>query len=343
MKLTLAIPTYNRARYLDVLLTSIADQAQPHLNELEIIVSDNASTDDTSAVITRHALKMPITHIRQAENIGSDLNFAGLFAGARGDYVWIIGDDDFLLPNALRAVIDTINATAPGIIFVTPVGFASELDARAYPNNVVEVWTLGREIFAERVNIRLTFISSLIVNKAALGGRVTTEGMVDLARSGSCLTQYGWVLPALLTDRPLVYIPTCLVAAKQGERGGYALFKVFIENSNRVMAMYFSRHPELIRKINNRALMRFFPNRIVRGKLNPEMLSESNRDVASLFHVHYNGNIWYWLLVWPLLKSRPPLRYFVRVYQLIFLLFLEMVLWAKIHSTGGKIRFRYAP
>lgn len=46
--LTIAIPTYNRANYLKRALKSIAKQYD---DRLEIIVSDNASLDDTEEVV----------------------------------------------------------------------------------------------------------------------------------------------------------------------------------------------------------------------------------------------------------------------------------------------------
>lgn len=341
LKLTLAIPTYNRARYLDVLLTSIAEQSLPLRDNIEIVVSDNASSDDTPEVVERHGRGIPIKYIRQAENIGADLNFARLFLEARGHYVWIIGDDDLLLSNALRAVIDTIDSVSPGIIFAKQMGFVDKIDVSAHPNRSIDIKVLDQGLFVERVNIFLSFISSIIVNKTALRDVVHARDVENLALERSGFPQYGWVLPAVLLDRPAVYIATRLVAARGGNAGGYAAFGVFIESHGRVLDRYLSARPDLIRRINNRTLARFFPNRIMRGKLGPGMVDESRTEVAALFRSHYKDNIWYWLLVWPLLNSPRPLRRIVRLYQWSVLFFLEALLWSKMRIRGKTLRLSY--
>lgn len=83
---TIAIPTYNRANlYLTQAIESAINQTYPNL---EIIISDNCSTDDTEMVI--RSFKDPrIRYFRQEKNIGGNNNFNFCLKQARGEYFFI--------------------------------------------------------------------------------------------------------------------------------------------------------------------------------------------------------------------------------------------------------------
>jgi glycosyltransferase involved in cell wall biosynthesis len=91
---TIAIPTYNRA---GTLLRAVESaRAQTHRN-LEILVCDNASTDDTAEVVAKLArADERIRHVRRPSNVGPVENFNGAVDDARGDYVALLADDDWI-------------------------------------------------------------------------------------------------------------------------------------------------------------------------------------------------------------------------------------------------------
>lgn len=90
---TIAIPTYNRAgRYLKQALESAVNQTY---QDIEIIVSDNCSTDNTEAVVRRFS-DPRIGYFRQAQNIGANNNFNFCLEQARGDYFLLLQDDDMI-------------------------------------------------------------------------------------------------------------------------------------------------------------------------------------------------------------------------------------------------------
>ncbi len=99
--LTIAIPTYNRSRYLAELLEVLQPQLSDELR-VELLIADNASTDETPALCKRLIDGgLACRYIRNAANIGADANFLLCFSEARGKYVWLLGDDDIVLPGAL--------------------------------------------------------------------------------------------------------------------------------------------------------------------------------------------------------------------------------------------------
>ncbi|HEB0855344.1 glycosyltransferase family 2 protein [Citrobacter werkmanii] len=102
MKVSFCIPTYNRSKFIDELLSSINKQSDHSLN-IEVCISDNASTDDTKECIEiwRRKYNFPIVYHRHSENIGPDRNYLAAVNMGGGDYCWILGSDDILSYNAL--------------------------------------------------------------------------------------------------------------------------------------------------------------------------------------------------------------------------------------------------
>ncbi len=93
---SISIPTYNRADgYLRQTLESAVAQSHP---DLEILVSDNASTDSTEALV-RSFDDPRIRYVKHPRNIGHMGNFRFCHEGARGNYVLILHDDDLIDPD----------------------------------------------------------------------------------------------------------------------------------------------------------------------------------------------------------------------------------------------------
>ena len=105
--LTIAIPTYNRLEKLKICLKRLMEQKK--IEQIEIIVSDNDSTDGTGEYMTELVKKAENIHYyRNTENVGPDKNFLNCFDKAVGEYVLLLGDDDFLLPMAVEHLLDTL-------------------------------------------------------------------------------------------------------------------------------------------------------------------------------------------------------------------------------------------
>ncbi len=89
---SIGIPAYNEAEYLRATLDNLLEQSYAHI---EIIISDNASTDGTSDICQEYAKKYPhIQHVRHEKNLGQHGNFNFLPAAATGTYfMWAAGHD----------------------------------------------------------------------------------------------------------------------------------------------------------------------------------------------------------------------------------------------------------
>ena len=111
--LSICIPTYNRARYLRELLPAILNQVD--VGGVEVVVSDNASTDDTAEYL--RTIKHPCFRWwTNEENIGGDRNFLKCVAEAKGEYIWLLGDDDLLPNDSVARVLDILRDNNPALL-----------------------------------------------------------------------------------------------------------------------------------------------------------------------------------------------------------------------------------
>lgn len=100
-KVTIGIPTYNRAKYLDEAIRSALQQTYANL---EIIVSDNGSTDETSVVLSRYE-DQRIVVVSHPENRGMVSNWNACLNHATGKFFLLLSDDDILEPAAIEMLI----------------------------------------------------------------------------------------------------------------------------------------------------------------------------------------------------------------------------------------------
>lgn len=103
--LSICIPTYNRAGYLKKALESIKIQldSNPLLMEsVEVVVSDNCSTDNTPEVVESYKKHFKhLTYVASKKNVGFDLNIYSVVKNASGIYCWYLGDDDIIINGAI--------------------------------------------------------------------------------------------------------------------------------------------------------------------------------------------------------------------------------------------------
>jgi abequosyltransferase len=107
--LSVCIPIYNFAKFIPETLDSILGQDGG--NEVEIIVLDGASTDDTAEILADYQRKHPnINYVRQPQKGGIDRDMAKSVEPATGDYCWLFSGDDIMRPGALRRVLNEIQS-----------------------------------------------------------------------------------------------------------------------------------------------------------------------------------------------------------------------------------------
>lgn len=217
--LTLCIPTFNRAPFLDILLSKIEKQTGEFVNIrfLELIVSDNCSNDNTSQIVHKYLNKgLAITYIRNDSNLGMDGNFVQCFKKATGKYIWLLGDDDFLKDGALNKIMLELNGSEYGLVHLQ-VGSKCQKFKTVY-------W--DSQAFISSISFWITFISSNIVN-AKYVPLINFEKYM-----GTYFTLIPLYMTAAFSEKVNLMIHERLMedAADPERNGGYNFFQVFVDN-----------------------------------------------------------------------------------------------------------------
>lgn len=104
--LSICIPTYNRSRYLQVSLAALIEQSESFHSDIEIVVSDNASTDNTEESMNTFRTQFSnLKYVRNTENLWYDRNLDNAIKNANGKYCWFLSDDELVLPWTIEYVL----------------------------------------------------------------------------------------------------------------------------------------------------------------------------------------------------------------------------------------------
>ncbi|MBW2974181.1 glycosyltransferase family 2 protein [Candidatus Woesearchaeota archaeon] len=119
--ISVCIPTYNSARFLDDSIGSVIGQLdKENMGCVEICVSDNASTDNTKEVVRRWRGKAPVRILYKCNkrNLGADRNFINAVGMAKGRFCWLLGSDDIIKKGGINYALSIIRKNLSADIFV---------------------------------------------------------------------------------------------------------------------------------------------------------------------------------------------------------------------------------
>lgn len=107
-RVSIGMPVYNGARYLRAAVDSVLGQTYA---DLELIISDNASTDGTQAICEEYARRDPrVRYSRNAKNLGAGPNYDRCFYLSRGHYFRWAAHDDAMAPTYLEKAVAALDA-----------------------------------------------------------------------------------------------------------------------------------------------------------------------------------------------------------------------------------------
>jgi abequosyltransferase len=295
--LTIAVPTYNRSSFLNELLSCLFEQCMSD-PRIELLVSDNASTDETPAIVAGYVdRRLQIRYLRNLSNIGADANFMQCFEKARGKYVWLIGDDDLVVPGAVGKIVSYLQAGEYSLIYVNSYCFEGAAVPRGVefsrPPRVIE----DAHIFVRSIHINFTFVSGNIINK----DRVMASDPTKLSSLvGTNLVQLGWIYAALNGYIRGLYIREKLVGMRTNNTGGYMLSQVFGPNLKNITDRCLDDR-RLAQSIINGTLMRFLPAALLKLRRSSERF-EKEQSPDLILRPVFGDNVRYWLFLFPVVK-----------------------------------------
>lgn len=137
---TIGIPVYNGEDYLETALADVLGQTYP---DIELVISDNCSTDGTEKICRRFAADHAnVRYIRQPANIGVFRNLEYLAEAATGEYFAWLAADDGIDPAFIASLVEEFEA-GPDIVLAGADVLV--IDAHGQPVRVDAIGSMRRE------------------------------------------------------------------------------------------------------------------------------------------------------------------------------------------------------
>lgn len=207
--LTIGIPSYNGAHRISQTLDSVLKQIPQELvGQVDILVSDNASTDETAALIQSYQAKhtVRISYSRNETNLGYDRNVDMLFKKAEGRYVWTLADDDLLKDGAISFILELLYRHPElRAILVNFDAYDAQMESIQDQVEIPgDIYCSDPESFLSRAASRYSLLSSLILDKATWNSEDLTKGFGSNFIHVYALFKLLLRGPSYIVGRPLV-------------------------------------------------------------------------------------------------------------------------------------------
>jgi glycosyltransferase involved in cell wall biosynthesis len=188
--LSIYIPSWNRAGYFNRLIQSIQHQITP---DVEVVASLNPPNDG-------YDLPDWVRVVRQRINIGGRANISLGPLLCRGEYIWVIGDDDLALNNGIQSVLRALQHD-PGIAVMWdgeyPLGVPAGSSFRSYRQFGDTVYGAGRGYTLSA----LTLISSTVFRREQFDLALSMVKMDTLYGQHYGMLQNLWNEPVTVVDQ----------------------------------------------------------------------------------------------------------------------------------------------
>ncbi len=228
--LSICIPTYNRAKFLLEALSAL-EKAIPKDKEglIELVISNNCSTDETKEIIDRFLnknLSLESKVVHQIENIGPK-NTAVVSSYATGKFIWIVSDDDIILPNSLEKILSILEKSdhINGII-INYAGF--EKDPLALEKSVLskQDGVFDKNSALKHLCTSITFISALVYRqeKVFLHEKFLNNNL-----------PHSFLFLQAMNDGNIYSYSENVLAMRMENSGGYDFYEVFLKTFNEVL------------------------------------------------------------------------------------------------------------
>jgi len=173
--LSIVIPTFNRIQYLQETLRFILKNVADDTNDFEVIVSDNASEDDTEQIVCTFD-GLCIRYYRNASNLGPVENVLRACERARGTYVLLMSDDDLLYCDALPRLFNSIRRMPQVGVIASPVTVFED----SSPERMIGKLRFPIETFNIVLEKGCQAVSALFLRTSSFSGLVIRRDLLDI-------------------------------------------------------------------------------------------------------------------------------------------------------------------
>ncbi|MCR4340409.1 MAG: glycosyltransferase [Gemmatimonadaceae bacterium] len=177
IRLSICIPTFNRAAFIGATLDSVLPQAG---DDVEVVIVDGASVDDTEAIVRAYQRQHPrLVYEKRERNSGVERDTHRAVEIATGEFCWLMCSDDVLKPGAVDAVL---GALAQGHEFVVVNAEVRNRDLselleerrlRVYEDRVYRADEMER-LFLDTIDY-LTYMGAVVIRRSLWMSRPNDE------------------------------------------------------------------------------------------------------------------------------------------------------------------------
>jgi glycosyltransferase involved in cell wall biosynthesis len=207
--LSIIIPTYNCAKYLEETLESLKRQVNGRVDEAQILVLDDCSTKDDPGAVVERVWPGRVRFKRQPKNLGPCANFNSCLDHAEREWIHILHGDDFVFPDAYEEFAACIETT-PGAIGVF---------ARAVTVDEASLWTTLPRRFGPDLRGPLPYNADLwATNPVAFPGVFISRRAIDRVGNFDCSFCHcqDWNLWwRIAKEGPVAYSNRCIAAYRE--------------------------------------------------------------------------------------------------------------------------------
>ena len=211
--ISIALCTYNGAAYLPDQLASIAAQSR---RPDELVVRDDASSDETPAIVEAFAAQapFPVRVARNAERLGSTRNFDGAVAACTGDLIALSDQDDVWRPDKL-SVIERRFHEHPGVGLV--FSDADLIDAASNPIGA-RLWSrVGFDSRRRRLWQNRGALTALVPGRIVTGATMAFRSafrplILPMPEGMAPMIHDGWIALAIAAVAGVAFVEEPLVA-----------------------------------------------------------------------------------------------------------------------------------
>lgn len=166
--ISIVIPSNNRTDLLGQAIHSIISETGWDSN-CELCISDNSTGDETFTFInTRYDRNPQIVYRRSLDAPSLDENVNMAISMARGEYVWVFGDDDLIEVNFLAKLISYLKTSAPDIVILNSSSFQEQGQVEASRRSLENLVVYEREnndLFLAEQGAYISYVASIVIKK----------------------------------------------------------------------------------------------------------------------------------------------------------------------------------
>lgn len=215
--ISIAVITYNHEKYIKTALDSVISQTY-NVNDLEIIVGDDGSTDNTVNILREYENRIPFMHVFAHDNWGISKNIYYTFQKCKGEFIAVLEGDDYWIDNEkLNKQLNIIRrnnclAVASNMLIV-------DKNSRPSEGKLHEEWKSHTFSFEEiqEYQTQLFYPSSLLFKNIFLNSGDKYSIIRDASKYGG---SHSGMINLLGSLGDIYYMEECLAAWRKVISGG---------------------------------------------------------------------------------------------------------------------------